>query len=249
MQAKPPERFLRQPAGAGEVDLHVQLLRCLHGLTQHVGKLLRRQAGGLTGLRLGAAGGNEPGAGDVSHSQLMHEAEGGGIIPVQAAQRRVHRRHQARRHSVADTLHRVIEARCAHQRIVDGGVGAVQRHLHAVKACLIQPAAQLRRQQTAVGVETGHEPLGGLHQFHQICPKGGLSAGEGHLRDIGAAQALQRLLPLSGGQLPALAHGLSGGVAVETLLVAVPCAVPRHGADHQVHAVGCRHIGGIVPQT
>ena len=63
------------------------------------------------------------------------------------------------------------------------------------------------------------------------------------------AQTLQRLLPLSGGQLPALAHGLSRGVAVETLLIAVPCAVLRHGADHQVHAVGRRHIGGIVPQT
>ena len=145
--------------------LSKDLLDPVHAAVHH------RQAGGLAGLRLGASGGNETGTGDVSHPQLMHKAEGSGIIPIQAAQRRVHRRHQARRHSVADTLHRVIEARCAHQRIVDGGIGAVQRHLHAVKACLIQPAAQLRRQQTTVGVETGHEPLGGLHQFHQICPK------------------------------------------------------------------------------
>ena len=129
-----------------------------------------------------------------------------------------------------------------------GGLVAVKRHLHAVEAGLIQRLAQLRRQTAAVGVQPRDEPLGGVHQLHQIAPQSRLTAGEGDLGDVGRLQALQNFLPLGGVQLLYLAHGLAGGVAVQAFLVAVPQAVAGHGADHEIHAVGSGHLVGVLAQ-
>ena len=131
---------------------------------------------------------------------------------------------------------------------MNGGVGAVQRDLHAVKAGVVQLGAQLRGQQLAVGVQAGDEPLGRVHQLRQIGPEGGLAAGERHLRDIGGLQAAEDIQPLLGGQLRRVGQRLTGGVAMQALLVAVPRAVTVHGADHQIHAVGRGHLGGIFTQ-
>ena len=178
----------------------------------------------------------------------MDKAHGGGVVLVQAAQGRVHRHGQPGGHGVFDAGHSVVKALRPHQCIVDGGVVAVQRYLHAVETGLIQPAAQLRRQQPPVGVQPGDEPLGGLHQLHQIGAERGLAAGERHLRDIGGAKLRQYLLPLGGGQLRRVGQGLTGGVAVQALLVAVPRAATGHGADHEIHAVGRGHLRGVLSQ-
>ena len=131
---------------------------------------------------------------------------------------------------------------------MDGSLVTVERYLHAVQAGFIQALAQLRGQAAAIGVEPGDEPLGSIHQLHQVVPEGRFTAGEGHLRDIGRLQAPQNLLPLGAFQLPALAHGLAGGIAVQAFLVAVPQTVPGHGADHEVHAVGGGHLIGVLAQ-
>ena len=131
---------------------------------------------------------------------------------------------------------------------MDGGIGAVQRDLHAVEAGIVQLGAQRRGQQLAVGIQAGDEPLGRVHQLHQIGAEGGLAAGKRDLRDIGVPQAAEDLQPLLGGQLRRIGQRLAGGVAVEAFLVAVPRAVAVHGADHQIHAVGCGHLGGVLAQ-
>ena len=178
----------------------------------------------------------------------MYKPQRGAVIPVQAAKGGIHRHDEPRRRGIADALHRVIEALRPHQGVVNGGVGSVQSHLDAVQAGLEQAPAQLRRQQAAVGVQPGDEPLGRLRQLHQVLPQGGLSTGEGHLGDIGPAELLQKGLPLVRGQLRPLAQGLPGGIAVQALLVAVPRALPGHGADHQVHPVGGGHAVGVFAQ-
>ena len=122
-----------------------------------------------------------------------------GVVGVQGAQRRVDGHDQSGLHGVADALHGVVEAVDAHQPVVDVAFGAVQRHLHTVETGLIQPCAQLRRQPPAVGVQPGDEPLRRAHQLHQIIPQRRLAAGEGHLRDVAAAQRLQDGFPLFGG--------------------------------------------------
>ena len=190
MQAHVPEGLLRQPAGAGEVQLHAQAVGRFRRPAEDVRQLLLAQPGGPALLPGGGAGGDQPRTGDVPHPQAVDEPQGFGIVPVQAAQGRVHRHDQPRRRGIADALHRVVEALRPHQGVVDVPPGVVQRHLHAVQAGLRQTAAQLRRQQAAVGVQPGDEPLGRLHQLRQVRPQGGLPAGEGHLGDVGPAQLL-----------------------------------------------------------
>ena len=129
-----------------------------------------------------------------------------------------------------------------------GGLVAVKGHLDAIEAGLVQGLAQLRGQAAAIGVQPGDEPLGGIHQLHQVLPQRGLPTGEGHLGDIVGLKALQNFLPLGGVQLLYLAHGLPGGIAVQALLIAVPQAVPGHGADHQVHTMRGGHLIRVLAQ-
>ena len=199
MQAQSAQRLLRQPAGGGEVQLHAQLLRRIHRLTQNIRQLRRGQGGGPALLGIGAAGGDQPRAGGVPYPQTVGKPQRLGVVGVQGAQRRVDGHDQPGLHGVADALHGVVEAVDAHQPVVDVALGAVQRHLHAVETGLIQPRAQRRRQPPAVGVQPGDEPLRRAHQLHQIVAQRRLAAGEGHLRDVAAAQRLQDGFPLFGG--------------------------------------------------
>ena len=247
-QAQAPQRVLPQPAGAGEVQLYLQFLRHRHSLCQHVGELLLGQRRGPALVAHRAAGGDQPGAGHVADAQTVDEAQHLVIGGIQAAQGRVHGHGQPRRHSGTDARHGVIKAVGTHQGVVNVLIMAVERHLHTVQAGVIQLLAQHGRQQATVGVQPGDEPLGGIHQLHQIGAQGGLAAGERHLGDIGRAQFRQNLFPLDGGQLRCVGQGLSRRIAVQTLLVAVPRAVTGHGADHQVHTVGRGHLGGVFPQ-
>ena len=248
VQAQSAQRLLRQPARAGEVQLHAQLLQHGDGALQHGGELLLRQAGSAALRALGAAGGDQAGAGGVAHAQRRGKAQRGGIVRVQAAQRRVHGDDQPRRHGVPDALHGLVEAVDPHQCVVNGRVGAVKRDLYAVQTGVVQLGAQLRRQQLTVGVQAGDEPLGRVHQLRQVGAEGGFAAGERHLRNVGLPQAAEDVQPLLGGQLRRVRQGLAGGVAVQAFLVAVPRAAAAHGAEHQVHAVGRSHLRGIISQ-
>ena len=247
-QAQGAQRLLLQPAGAGEVQFHFQLLCHRHGLCQYVGELLLGQRRGPALVAHRAAGGDQPGAGHVADAQTVDETQHLVIGGIQAAQGRVHGHGQPRRHSGTDTRHGVIKAVGTHQGVVNVLIMAVERHLHTVQAGVIQLLAQHGRQQAAVGVQPGDKPLGGVHQLHQIGAQGGLAAGERHLGDICRAQPIQDLLPLGGGQLRHIGQGLSRRIAVQTFLVAVPRAVTGHGADHQVHTVGRGHLGGVLAQ-
>ncbi len=129
-----------------------------------------------------------------------------------------------------------------------GAVGAVKGDLHAVKACLKKPAAQLRREKLTVGVQPCDKPLRRVHQRDEVVPKRRLAAGEGHLRHAGCAQFRQDLFPRLRGQLLRLPHPLPGGIAVKAFLIAVPRAVFFHGADHKIHSVGRGHIRRIFAQ-
>ena len=203
----------------------------VRGLAEDAGQLLLPQPGGPALVSGGAAGGDQAGAGDIPDAQTMYKPQRGAVIPVQAAKGGIHRHDEPRRRGIADALHRVIEG-----------------NLHGVETGLVEFLAHHAGQHTAVGVQPGDEPLGRLRQLHQVLPQGGLSAGEGHLGDIGPAELLQKGLPLVRGQLRPLAQGLPGGIAVQALLIAVPRALPGHGADHQVHPVGGGHAAGVFAQ-
>ena len=179
----------------------------------------------------------------------MGQGQGGGIVLVQAAQRGVDAHIQPGGQGVADTGDGVGVAGGAHQGVVDGFFRRIQGDLHTVQAGLVQIMAQGAGEHTAVGVQTGDEPLGGVHQFDQVVAQGGLAAGEGQLGDARGPAFLDDGQPLVGVQLLGLAVGLAGGVAMQAFLVAVPGTVLDHGADEQVHAVGRRHVAGIGTQV
>ena len=248
-QPQAQQRLGGQPAGAGEVDLHAVFGAVGCRLPQKGLQLLRGKAGGAAALGEGRPGGDEPRAGDVPHAQAVEERKRFGVAGVQAAQGGVHAHRKPRRQGVSDARHRVGKAGRAHKAVVNALVGAVEGDLHAVQAGLIEGFAKLGGEQPAVGVQPGDEPAGRVHQLHQIGAHGGLAAGEGDLRHTRPAQGVQHPLPAGGVQLLHLRLRLAGGVAVQALLVAVPAALLFHGADHQVHAVGGGHLGGVVPQT
>ena len=247
-QTEAAQRLLREPAGTGKVQLHAQTRGDLHGVAENVLQLGGGKTGGDAALGGGAAGGDKAGAGGIAHAQRGGEAKRVGIVAVHAAKGRVDGHDKPRSHGIFDAGHGVAEAVHPHEGVVYGGLVAVKRHLHAVEAGFIQRLAQLRRQTAAVGVQPRDEPLGGVHQLHQIAPQSRLAAGEGDLGDVGRLQALQNFLPLSGIQLLYFAHRLAGGVAVQAFLVAVPQAVAGHGADHEIHAVGGGHLVGVLAQ-
>ena len=113
----------------------------------------------------------------------------------------------------------------------------------------MQVAAERAGQHTPVGVQAGHKPLRRLYQLDKVAAQGRLAAGKGQLRNARVAAFFNDCQPLVGVQLRHLGKGLAGGVAVQAFLVAVPRAILGHGADHQIHAVGRCHAGGVVAKA
>ena len=86
---------------------------------------------------------------------------------------------------IFDAGNGVAKAVHPHQGVMDGSLVTIKGHLDAVQAGFIQGLAQVRRQSAAIGIEPGDEPLGSIHQLHQIAAQSGLATGEGHLGDVG----------------------------------------------------------------
>ena len=81
------------------------------------------------------------------------------------------------------------------------------------------------------------------HQLRNVRPTGGFASGEGHHGHSCGPQAIDGLLPLLRGQFTGLPKLLAGGVAEDTFLITLPFAMLiRHGTDHQIHSMRCRHF-------
>ena len=166
---KPSVRsVLLRPAGACKVDFHAVCGGVLHGGAQYILQLGGSQAHGAAGVALGIARRDQPAAGQIADAQLMREPDHRQVVPVQAAKRCVQADVQVRSQRIFDAVHRVGVAVHADQRVVDVGIGGVERDLHRVQAGGVQVLAHHAGQHPAIGVQAGDKPLCRLHELDQI---------------------------------------------------------------------------------
>ena len=247
-KSQPGQGVLVQPAGAGKVHFHAVRKRKIHRRAQHLGQLLGGQAHAFAGRLRRVAGRDQPAASQVPDAQAMGKFHGSTIIFIQAAERRVQTHVQAGGQRVLNAVHGVGVTVHAHQLVVHGLVGRIERNLHCVQAGSAQVLAQGAGQHAAVGVQPRYKPLRSLHQLDQILAQRRLAAGKSQLRYADAAAFFNHRQPLVGVHFGHGGKGLVGGVAVQTFLIAMPGVVLYHRGDHQVHAVWRGHAGGVLGQ-
>ena len=112
-----------------------------------------------------------------------------------------------------DAVQRVGVAGHADQRVVDVGIGGVERDLHRVQAGGVQVLAHHAGQHPAIGVQAGDKPLCRLHELDQIVAQRRFAARKGQLRNAGVAAFFNDGQPLVGVQLRHGGKRLVGGVA------------------------------------
>ena len=104
-------------------------------------------------------------------------------------------------------------------------VRRIECDLNAVKGGIPKRFCKVFGDTDAIGVEPGNKPFRIIDQIDEVLAKRWLTAGEGKLGDSGGTAFIDNMLPVLRFELGFIGLRLTGGITVDTFLVAMPCSV------------------------